>query len=149
MFGVPVDFEGYKAWRLRRREDLSTLSADEAADGLREEGDGEINGNADPERQPTMPPVSAVPKLTASGANGAAAAPYPSSFARIVELIASGQPIPGVREIPDTVLHGQASESTAPRRRKPWEGEVGGGGRGESEREEVRVEQADLAGEGK
>ena len=49
------------------------------------------------------------------------AAPYPSSFNHIVELITSGAPIPGIKEIPDTILEGQASEPTRSVRRKPWE----------------------------
>ncbi|KAF3479562.1 uncharacterized protein GIQ15_06538 [Arthroderma uncinatum] len=50
---------------------------------------------------------------------------YPSSFARIVELITTGQPIPGIQQIPDTVLTGQETTSTAQRRRKPWETDAG------------------------
>lgn len=50
---------------------------------------------------------------------------YPSSFARIVELITTGQPIPGIQQIPDTVLTGQETASTAQRRRKPWEKDEG------------------------
>lgn len=46
---------------------------------------------------------------------------YPSSFAHIVELITTGQPIPGIQEIPDTVLTGHDIASEKPRRRKPWE----------------------------
>ncbi|KAJ5238693.1 hypothetical protein N7468_003312, partial [Penicillium chermesinum] len=46
---------------------------------------------------------------------------YPSSFAHIVELITTGQPIPGIQEIPDTVLTGHDTSSDKPRRRKPWE----------------------------
>ena len=48
-------------------------------------------------------------------------APYPTSFEQIVELISTGQPIPGIKEVPDTVLEGQASETKVGRRRKPWE----------------------------
>ncbi|MCJ1307235.1 hypothetical protein MMC25_000881 [Agyrium rufum] len=48
-------------------------------------------------------------------------APYPTSFSRIVELITSGEPIPGIKEIPDTILEGQESEASKPTRRKPWE----------------------------
>lgn len=48
---------------------------------------------------------------------------YPSSFAHIVELITTGQPVPGIQEIPDTVLTGQATPSMAARRPKPWEKE--------------------------
>ncbi|EEP79228.1 predicted protein [Uncinocarpus reesii 1704] len=46
---------------------------------------------------------------------------YPASFAHIVELITTGQPIPGIQQIPDTILTGQDAPSTAERRRKPWE----------------------------
>lgn len=46
---------------------------------------------------------------------------YPSSFAHIVELITTGQPIPGIQNIPDTVLTGHDRSSEKPRRRKPWE----------------------------
>ncbi|KAJ5796668.1 uncharacterized protein N7518_005208 [Penicillium psychrosexuale] len=46
---------------------------------------------------------------------------YPSSFAHIVELITTGQPIPGIQDIPDTVLSGHDTSSEKPRRRKPWE----------------------------
>ena len=49
------------------------------------------------------------------------AAPYPISFSHIVELITSGGPIPGIKEVPDTVLEGQASLPTTVKRRKPWE----------------------------
>ena len=48
-------------------------------------------------------------------------APYPLSFSHIVDLITSGQPVPGVKEIPNTVLDGQASQAKRPQRRKPWE----------------------------
>jgi hypothetical protein len=47
--------------------------------------------------------------------------PYPSSFAHIVELVTTGQPIPGIMEIPDTVLAGQGAEPAKPKRKKPWE----------------------------
>ena len=64
----------------------------------------------------TVPaPASAAP--TAMGDE----TPYPSSFARVVELITTGQPIPGIQQIPDTVLVGQGAPSVVPPRRKPWE----------------------------
>ncbi|OJJ95562.1 hypothetical protein ASPACDRAFT_36236 [Aspergillus aculeatus ATCC 16872] len=50
---------------------------------------------------------------------------YPSSFAHIVELITTGQPIPGIQQIPDTILAGQDTPSARSRRRKPWELESG------------------------
>lgn len=48
---------------------------------------------------------------------------YPTSFADIVTLINSGAPIPGIKEIPDTVLADKATQPAASKRRKPWEKE--------------------------
>jgi len=48
-------------------------------------------------------------------------APYPLSFNHIVELITTGQPIPGIKDIPNTVLEGQASQPVQAKRKKPWE----------------------------
>jgi Family of unknown function (DUF5572) len=66
---------------------------------------------------------AAVPATASTAAPDAT--PYPTSFAHIVELITTGQPIPGIKEIPDTVLEGEKSESTAARRKKPWEKDDG------------------------
>ncbi|KAB8342901.1 hypothetical protein FH972_022498 [Carpinus fangiana] len=43
------------------------------------------------------------------------------SFAEVMELVQSGQSIPGVKDIPDTVLEGAGTESSNPGRQKPWE----------------------------
>jgi len=51
-------------------------------------------------------------------------APYPPTFAEIVELITSGKPIPGIKDIPPTLLTSQATKPTASKRRKPWEKEL-------------------------
>lgn len=76
--------------------------------------------------QPSQPSTSNSSSTTATTTTAAAttttAEPsYPSSFAHIVELITTGQPIPGIQEIPDTVLTGKDTPSTAVKRRKPWE----------------------------
>ncbi|KKZ60836.1 hypothetical protein EMCG_04484 [[Emmonsia] crescens] len=46
---------------------------------------------------------------------------YPTPFAHIIDLITNNQPIPGIQDIPDTVLTGKDKPSVAARRRKPWE----------------------------
>lgn len=56
---------------------------------------------------------------------GMADAPKPASFAEICDMIAEGKPIPGIKDVPDTILEGQASASHAERRRKPWERKTG------------------------
>ncbi|KAI9852058.1 MAG: hypothetical protein M1838_002027 [Thelocarpon superellum] len=97
--GVAVDFDGYKAWR-----------------------------SGHPPSPQSSAPVNVVPSAAATAApasapepSGVAEAPYPTSFAHIVNLITKGDPIPGIKEIPNTVLEGKESQSTAAARRKPWE----------------------------
>ncbi|POS83614.1 hypothetical protein EPUL_003306, partial [Erysiphe pulchra] len=48
-------------------------------------------------------------------------APYPPSFAEIIRLISNNAPIPGIRDIPPTIIPEQASVATAPKRKKPWD----------------------------
>jgi hypothetical protein len=43
------------------------------------------------------------------------------SYQEIVDLIQNGKPVPGIKEIPDTVLAGQGTSASQSRRRKPWE----------------------------
>ncbi|KAI5368196.1 hypothetical protein Slin15195_G033300 [Septoria linicola] len=94
--GTPVDFDGYKNWV-------------EARGG----GGAGVNGGSGvggAQLQP--PPVN-------DGAMGDA--PKPASFAEICDMIAEGKPIPGIKDIPDTILEGQASDTQAEKRKKPWE----------------------------
>ena len=55
------------------------------------------------------------------------------SFDRIVELITTGQPIPGIRQIPNTLNAEGPTESTESVRRKPWEVSAEGAGAGGAE----------------
>ena len=48
-------------------------------------------------------------------------APYPISFSQIVDLITTGQTVPGIKDVPDTVLVGQDSRPSTTKRKKPWE----------------------------
>lgn len=74
-----------------------------------------------PESQPSEPPAPPSHASVEETSAAAPAGPYPTSFAQIVELIESGKPIPGIEDIPDTVLTGQEGPSKERRRMKPWE----------------------------
>lgn len=102
--GSPVDFEGYKRWVEGQRGNCST------------------NGHA-PDEDVVLQPA----EQQSAGDNGMASAPKPASFAEICEMIAEGKPIPGIKDIPDTILEGQASETQKEKRRKPWEKAAGAG----------------------
>jgi hypothetical protein len=108
-YNTNIDFDSYKAYRNARGRPPPTPPTS--------------NGTQDPLH--IAPPPSAV---DASGGvmPGAAdanepPAPYPTSFAHIVELITTGQPIPGIKEIPSTILTGQGTEPAKAQRKKPWE----------------------------
>ncbi|MCJ1352619.1 MAG: hypothetical protein MMC33_002603 [Icmadophila ericetorum] len=102
--GVPIDFTAYQTWHTQHGT-LPTLR------GVTPPNSSQLAAH-DSSSFPTPSP--------GHGTNGEAA-PYPISFNHIVDLITSGKPVPGIKDIPDTVLEGQASEPTKPKRRKPWE----------------------------
>ena len=71
----------------------------------------------------TAEPSSSTP--LPQDANADANPSYPTSFADIVALINSGSPIPGIKDIPPTVLADKATQPVASKRKKPWETQEG------------------------
>jgi hypothetical protein len=108
-----IDFDAYKTYRNARNRPPPTppTANDVLASSVVDEV---IPGTEDS-------PAGIPPAAPANSSEPAA--PYPTSFAHIVELITSGQPVPGIKDIPPTVLEGQGTEPTKPRRKKPWEKE--------------------------
>jgi hypothetical protein len=99
---VDIDFDSYKAYHTARA--ARPGATDYASDAAKPTATETAGGILPTPSNINEPPV-----------------PYPSSFAHIVELVTTGQPIPGIREIPDTVLTGQGTQPAKPKRRKPWE----------------------------
>ncbi|TVY90665.1 hypothetical protein LAWI1_G001411 [Lachnellula willkommii] len=122
---TPIDFDAYKTYLSTKQPPTQTTQ---------------------PTTSENLPPSStedmSITKTPPSQPNGDA--PYPPTFKQIVELIQSGAPIPGIMDIPDTVLTGQGSTPQAPKRRKPWEKEdseeVVGGTFGDA-RDEAPIQQ--------
>ena len=106
-FGPQIDAPGYRQWR--EQHHYPPLSHES------------VEVKAEQQLEPNIESVKPLLQIVAPNDPGAEAAPYPSSFNHIVELITSGAPIPGIKEIPDTILEGQASEPTKLVRQKPWE----------------------------
>lgn len=111
---MPIDFNDYQTWHAQQRPN-GTASTTAAPPGpLASDGSFPdllnyrmaLNSSTDPAEPP---------------------APYPTSFSEIVELITKGDPIPGIKEVPDIILDGQASHATTAKRRKPWENRVSNG----------------------
>ncbi|KZF20650.1 hypothetical protein L228DRAFT_222754 [Xylona heveae TC161] len=99
---MAVDYDEYKSWL-----NLRTLPS---------AGDSSIQPS---NSKASQSPISSASSTTVP--SHCPPAPYPRSFEQIVELITNGRPIPGIQEIPDTVLEGQESRSKAVPRKKPWE----------------------------
>ncbi|KAF1961560.1 hypothetical protein CC80DRAFT_464546 [Byssothecium circinans] len=113
-YNINVDFDAYKTYR--------TASGRPA---LVPPPQANTNGGQAIDSQIPDVPVSAeaaggiLPSATPNA--NEPPAPYPTSFAHIVELVTTGQPIPGIKEIPPTVLAGQGSQAAQFKRKKPWE----------------------------
>ncbi len=106
--GVAIDFQSYILWRSLQslRPVVAGFQDTPPSEAQRnskpaDSGIGETSAGRQPEPRPQ--------------------APYPSSFAQIVNLITKGEPVPGIKEVPDTLLTGQESVASSARRRKPWE----------------------------
>ncbi|KAF1832011.1 hypothetical protein BDW02DRAFT_590766 [Decorospora gaudefroyi] len=121
-----IDFNAYKAYRSARNRPPPTPPTPNktpAPSILDEVVDGTMSSNEAPNSRRVSlgngPEAGGI--LPAPTSTSEPAAPYPTSFAHIVELITSGQPVPGIKDISPTVLEGQGTEPTQPRRKKPWE----------------------------
>lgn len=108
--GTHVDFDGYKRWVER---------------GGQAEGTG--TGTNGLNSEPMQAGLEGEAGDTGAGDGGMLDAPRPASFAEICDMIAEGKPIPGIKDIPDTILEGQASDSQASKRKKPWERDASDG----------------------
>lgn len=106
----PLDFAAYRAWLA---SNAAAVPSSENTSQLQQDSSGQASKSSPPDTT----------TLSSPAPTHAQEPTYPSSFAHIVELITTGQPIPGIQQIPDTVLTGHDTSSAKPRRLKPWERE--------------------------
>ena len=120
-FNVSINFNAYKEWRDKSGIGAPSGPTYRGTDDVPD--DEQVRGEAVPGIAPFSlgASVNAGEGGNIDGSPGDSAAPYPTSFAHIVELITSGKPIPGIKDVPETVLSGQETQSKCERRRKPWE----------------------------
>ncbi|KAF5700949.1 hypothetical protein FMUND_14102 [Fusarium mundagurra] len=120
--GVSIDFSAYKAW-------LASNPNYQPPDVLPEEYRQRDVANASP--VPVLDWQKAAPKTdlyvdrkTAAAQSGSQDQPsYPMGFAEMIKLIQEGKPVPGIRQIPNTVVRDPAVKPVGARAvpRKPWE----------------------------
>lgn len=116
-FDKAVDFDAYKSY-------LQAQQQSQASSKLPVKHD-QINSRSNPFSEPTSLPAWTA--LAATDPAPVTASQVPEgpklNYQEIVDLIQSGKPIPGIKDIPDTVLAGQGTSATQIRRAKPWEKE--------------------------
>ncbi|PMD56317.1 uncharacterized protein K444DRAFT_536142 [Hyaloscypha bicolor E] len=113
---TPIDFEGYKSYLLSK----SSTTPNPPVDSTSTQPELSHQPTTSPPQTPEMALQSTPhhePEVEQK------TAPYPPTFAQIVALITSNQPIPGIKEIPN-ILSTEISEPKLPKRRKPWEKDV-------------------------
>ena len=115
----PIDPAAYRIWLQSRPSD----PADTAAPVLASAQASHLSSTAPQAESDVTAGVSTSLEATAQDPNEPP--PYPTSFAAIVDLITRNVPVPGIEEVPDTVLeHGSTKIDDTPRRKKPWEVEA-------------------------
>jgi len=106
---IAINFDAYREWHARQGSPTQMKPNDGVIEST-EPSEDQLSSSSDLATSEKLNNDSAEPP-----------APYPLTFSHIVDLITSGQPVPGVKDIPDTVLDGQASQAIRSQRRKPWE----------------------------
>lgn len=109
---LPINFDAYQAWHSQKPSSPppNATSSNGRASGAIPSSDNTTTLLSSTTHNPSVGTNSSEPP-----------APYPTSFSQMVELITTGQPIPGIKQIPDTVLEGRSSQATLVKRKKPWE----------------------------
>ncbi|KAJ4254876.1 hypothetical protein NW762_009674 [Fusarium torreyae] len=123
--GVNIEFGAYKAW-------LASNTDHQPPDVLPEEYHQRDEANAS--SAPVFDWQKAAPKTDLYVDRKAAAAQsgtqdqpnYPMGFAEMIKLLQEGKPVPGIRQIPNTIVRDPAVKPVGARAvpRKPWEKEV-------------------------
>lgn len=125
---ISINFDAYQEWRKRHLSSSSSSSSQPINDSSNPASGytaSTVHQNDESPNQSGSSNEVSMPN-TSTEAVGAEAR-YPTTFSHIVELITSGQPVPGIKDVPDTLLSGQESPAVIVKRKKPWEqgGEVG------------------------
>ena len=103
--GVNIDFTAYQAW-------LSAHPEHSPPDVVPEEYRRPAAEVQQPEWQQAAPKADLYIDKSAAAADAAEsgnAPSYPMGFAEMIKLIQEGKPVPGVREIPNTVINDPVS----------------------------------------
>ncbi|POR38146.1 Uncharacterized protein TPAR_01660 [Tolypocladium paradoxum] len=126
--GVQIDFARYQAWLAQHPDHQSPqVIPDEYLSRSSSMGD-----QADESPPPVLPWQRAAPRAdlyvdriaASQSPSGAGGEPnYPMAFAEMLKLLQEGKPIPGIRQIPNTIARDPSVKPVGSRAapKKPWE----------------------------
>lgn len=139
-YGTNVDYVAYATWRATQPLHALTpldVGGDEGAQTAQTDGGeavetpkkgaglGAVGELRSPSPSPNSKSIVKEGKSLEKHEQGEevkpAQASNSASFQQILEMIQSGTPVPGIQDIPKTVLEGQATPATRNVRQKPWE----------------------------
>ncbi|KAF5537407.1 hypothetical protein FNAPI_11426 [Fusarium napiforme] len=120
--GVNIDFSAYKAWLA---SNLDYQPPDVLPEEYRQRGVANVSPVPALDWQKAAPKTDLyIDRKTAAAQSGSQDQPsYPMGFAEMIQLIQEGKPVPGIRQIPNTVVRDPAVKPVGARAvpRKPWE----------------------------
>lgn len=124
--GNILELDEYRVWlarggnRYKKSEQIEEIEEGEQTSGEQTaEGEQTQAAIGDGTNATSLDTTSQAPDTASQAPEGTA--PYSSNYQNVVELILAGKEVPGIKEIPDTVLPEQQSEAQASQRKKPWE----------------------------
>ena len=118
-----MDYEQYQTWKSARATsgesvgEPTNATADAPASAAAAVPVAVADDTSAPQQQSMSPPD----RSPVDTADGAAQPKYPRSFQELCEMVARGEPIPGIMQIPDKINEGTPSVPTLTPRKKPWE----------------------------
>lgn len=115
---ISIDFDAYKTYLSSKSSQAPTSTSNSTLNSA----PASLSTESPPPPPPHQVEHASNPSEEAKPPTSKPAeAPYPPTFAEIVQLITTGAPIPGIKDIPPTLLTNQATKPVVSKRRKPWE----------------------------
>lgn len=113
---MTIDFDGYKAYLATQTFQPPVFLSSDAAETTVESSNPNVSSKAPIPHENDLP--------SATTAADQMEEPHVATLAEITAMIQTGKKIPGIRDIPNTVLTDQGTNPVVRKRRKPWEKDV-------------------------
>ncbi|PHH65189.1 hypothetical protein CDD81_3320 [Ophiocordyceps australis] len=125
--GVQIDFTSYQAWLAHHPDHTPPNVIPSAYSSTHDQHQGPEPNDSDGASF-ALPWQQAAPKADlyidrTNSAPGSAEPSYPMGFAEMLKLLQEGKPVPGIRQIPNTLARNPSVKPVGSRSapRKPWE----------------------------